>query len=254
MFGFGLPTLIVVLLGGGIAGRFLARQGEKSRASGATLVLRTFAVNRQSPDGVFVNIKGRASGISGWLLTLIGFQPVSNLQLAADQMHFKSVSLSGEEHQVVPLSKISSTHCGYAKPFGYLISGAVLIVMSLLLSQNSVALLLLMWVIGGILLARYWQQKTLVISLETNGGTWLGLSFKRSVMENVSVDIQQALKAVNVINERVANARRDVKQSPNPAPDDRAPSEEKASSFAESSPSSPAEASSSDAAAPPPSR
>lgn len=40
------------------------------------------------------------------------------------------------------------------------------------------------------------------------GGMVLGLSFKRSVIERVAVDLDQALKAIQIINERVKASHR----------------------------------------------
>jgi hypothetical protein len=62
-------------------------------------------------------------------------------------------------------------------------------------------------VIGGILLVAYYLSRKIVISIETSGGMVLGLSFKRSVIENVSVDIEQALKAIGILNQKVIGSQ-----------------------------------------------
>lgn len=51
-------------------------------------------------------------------------------------------------------------------------------------------------------LVYYWLNKK-IISIETFGGMTLGLSFKRSVIENVPVDITLATKAIRIINDKV---------------------------------------------------
>ena len=48
----------------------------------------------------------------------------------------------------------------------------------------------------------------MLISIETMGGMFpLGLRFKPSVIEGVSVDIQKVLQAVRLINQRVVAAQ-----------------------------------------------
>ena len=46
-----------------------------------------------------------------------------------------------------------------------------------------------------------------MIAIETKGGNIIGLSFKRSVIENVSVNIDQAKKAIKLINEKLINSQ-----------------------------------------------
>jgi hypothetical protein len=67
--------------------------------------------------------------------------------------------------------------------------------------------LLLGLIIGGAMLIAYYLSKKIVISLETSGGMVMGLSFKRSVIENVSVDIEQALRAILLVNQKVIEAQ-----------------------------------------------
>ena len=62
-------------------------------------------------------------------------------------------------------------------------------------------------VIGGIFLIAYYLSKKIAISLETSGGMVLGLSFKRSVIENVSVDLEQALKVIRIVNQKVIESQ-----------------------------------------------
>ena len=62
-------------------------------------------------------------------------------------------------------------------------------------------------IIGGLFLIAYYLSKKIVISVETSGGMVLGLSFKRSVIENVSVDIEQALKAIRIVNQKVIESQ-----------------------------------------------
>ena len=224
MFGIGFPELIVLAVVVFIVivmGIITARRGGGSiRFSGLTLVLRTFKIDEAPSANILVDIVGRGSGIITWLLTIIGFDAVTSLKVTDKEVTFKRSSLFGKTYQVISLPSVSSTHCGYSKPLGYLIMGVIFLVGGILsipfqgggggfprdtaagLSANSTFVLIGL-VIGGIFLLAYFLSKKIFIFLETYGGMILGISFKRSVIENVSVDMEQALKAIEVINKRI---------------------------------------------------
>jgi len=207
MFGNGLSELIVLAV---VIGGVLALRGRGGiRITGPTLVLRRFKIDEAPSANVLVDIVGRASGITAWLLTVMGFDAETNLKITGEEVSFRSSSLFGQTHQVVPLTSVSSTHCGYSKPLGYLIIGAIFLIGGILsgVGQRGGGIILIGLIIGGIFLLAYYLSKKIVISLETSGGMVLGLSFKRSVIENVSVDIEQALKVIGIVNQRVIKSQ-----------------------------------------------
>ncbi|MDD4241716.1 MAG: hypothetical protein PHG54_09815 [Smithellaceae bacterium] len=212
MFGIGAPefmvlaVIVVIVIAGGLA----RRGGGGIRIAGPTLVLRTFKIDETPSANVLVDIAGRASGITAWLLTVMGFDAVTSLKVTDKEVTFRSSSLFGQTYQVIPLPSVSSTHCGYSKPIGYLIVGAIFLIggiFSGLAQQGGSAFIIIGLVIGGIFLIAYYLSKKILISLETNGGLVLGLSFKRSVIENISVDIEQALKAIGIVNQKVIDSQ-----------------------------------------------
>lgn len=216
MFGLGTSELIVlavvvfILVGGGL----VRRGGGGIRIAGPTLVLRRFKIDETPSANVLVDIVGRASGITAWLLTVMGFDAETSLKVTGKEVSFISSSLFGQTHQVVPLPSVSSTHCGYSKPIGYLIIGVIFLIggilsgiVSILDQRGGGGNILIGLVIGGIFLIAYYLSKKIVISLETSGGMVLGLSFKRSVIENVSVDIEQALKTMGIVNQRIIESQ-----------------------------------------------
>ncbi len=211
MFGIGIPELTIIavvvfiLLGGG-----LARRGGGLRIAGPTLVLRKFKIYEDSSADLLVDIVGRASGLTAWLLTVIGFDAETSLKATKQEISFKSSSLFGQTHQVVPFPSASSTHCGYSKPIGYLILGAIILIGGIItgLSQRGGGpIILFALIFGGIFLVAYYLSKKIVISIETSGGIIMGLSFKRSVIENVGVDIEQALKAIMIVNQKIIESQ-----------------------------------------------
>jgi len=194
-----------------VAAGSLGRRSGGIRITGPSLVLRKFHVNASAPDGVLVEIVGRASGVTAWLLTIMGFDAETSLKLSNNELSFRSSSLFGQLNQVAPLPGISSTHCGYSKPIGYLILGVIFVLGGILIGlgqSGGGGIFLTGLIIGGIFLIAYWLSKKMTISIETGGGMIMGLIFKRSVIENIPIDIQKAIQAMDVINQKVIESQR----------------------------------------------
>lgn len=200
MFGLiGLPELLILGVLAGLATLF-GKRGALA-ITGPALVLRKFEVN--ATGSVAVIIEGRPSGVVAWALTTVGLDTLTTLTVTDQQVSFKSAGLSGEIHHVVPSAEISSTHCGYAQPIWLLILGGGILLLSMLSALNSRDAA--QTFIGGILLAAicgaiYLMQRKIAITVETSGGMVVGLAFKPSVIENVSVNLIDALRAIKRIN------------------------------------------------------
>ncbi len=162
-------------------------------AFGQALVLRRFHIDENGK--VIIDITGRQPGLMAWLLTRMGLDTETSLRVTRSVLYFKSSSLFGTTYNTVPLTMIASTHCGYTKNAALLILGLFLTIFGLPTIIGSI--------IGIILLVGYVFSKKLTIYLETSGGMIIGLSFRRSVIENVRVDIDQALKTTHLINRLV---------------------------------------------------
>jgi hypothetical protein len=63
---------------------------------------------------------------------------------------------------------------------------------------------------AGILGVIYLLQRKIVITVETTGGMIMGLSFKPSVIENVSINVSKALEVIECINNIVVTKSRDL--------------------------------------------
>jgi hypothetical protein len=166
------------------------------------LVLRRFKIDESESANVLVEIVGRVSGFTAWLLTVMGIDAETSLIVSRKEITIKRASLSGQAYSVVPLPSVASTHCGYSKPIGFLVFGVLVLIGGLVAREFLVGI-----VLGAIFFIVYWLSKKIVITIETSGGMTLGLAFKRSVIENVSVDIQEALKAISIINENVVKSQ-----------------------------------------------
>ena len=212
MFGIGSPEIMgtvggIILVA--IIAAVLSRRGG-ARVVGPTLALRKMKVNEAAPDGFVIDIDGRSSGLIAWCLTVLGFKDINNLRVTNTDLTIKTSSLFGQIHNVVPLTSVSFIRCGYSKPIGYLIIGVILVLIGLyqaITEHGGGAGIIVILLVGIIFIAAYWLLKKMAIVVETYGGTSVGLAFKRSVIENVSVDIDKALEAIRLINKKVLEAQ-----------------------------------------------
>lgn len=198
-----LAILLVVFVLKGV----LRSIGGKNSVS-ATLVLRNFKITESALAGdTLVEIVGRSSGFKAWLLTVMGLSPETTFKVSRTEVSYKGSSLSGETHQIVPLPSVASTHCGYTKSIFSLILGIIIILGGLLIGTENTSILLLGLVIGGLFIISYWLSKKIIIKIETSGGLMMGIAFKRSVIENVPVNMEQALKVIKIVNEQVVKSQ-----------------------------------------------
>lgn len=183
------------------------------------LVLQEFSTDQQTGE---VRIVGRAPGVIAWFLTLIGLDNRTYLITDARQIRFRTASLFGQMDIVVPVNRCASMICGYAKPIGLLILGVVFIIIGLFvlptLMQSSwshsgyyggppasaVALVGILFLgLGVVCFIFYALRKSISMTFETNGGMVFGLKFRRSVIENVPVDIDRARYAIDLITHAI---------------------------------------------------
>jgi hypothetical protein len=217
-----LGTMELVLLGIIVlSGLSVVRRLISSKGVSNVLVLRKFYVDPSDPDDVWIQISGRSSGLLSWLSVLLGLADQTELRVTKDGVSLSRSSLYGESIAVVPLEHISSTECGYRKPFWLLVvSGGLLIpaVTRFLVRGDydqyggiELACGMIEAFIAAIALVAYYLKKTFEIKVETGGSKEVGVSFKRSVIENVAVELPQAREVIELINQKVRDA---AKSSP----------------------------------------
>ena len=185
-----------------------------ARTLGPTLVLRRFQVSSTAHNGLYVEIVGRPEGLLGWLLTTIGLDAQVSYSITDTDVTIESAGLQGNSREITPISNIASASVGYMKSFWTLIFGILAVVYGLYsgLLKDSSVMLGLGLLVGGILLVRYWLSNRLHIAVITNGGSVLGLRFKRSVIEGVAVDFEKCAAVIDTLQSLMlaAQARRDI--------------------------------------------
>jgi hypothetical protein len=211
--GLGAPELVVLLL---VAAAIAIVTSMRSsvRFHGTTLVLRKFRIDESATSPALLEIAGRPSGLIGWLLDIMGLEGETTCTASESAMTFRTTALNGQLDHVVPMARIASTHCGYSKPLWLLVLGLLFAIPSLASiaagSSDSVVGLIL----GAALITGYAFSKRLILTVETSGGMVVGLAFKRSVIENVAVDIAEVQRAIALINRVIAGRPSPSRVSP----------------------------------------
>lgn len=172
------------------------------------LVLRKLIIDKSPSAETIVEIRGRRQGIINWILTLIRINPEITFLVTNQEVAYFTSNLFYEINTNIPLSRISSTHSGFIKPIGYLILGSFLILVGLITGATfrggiGTSVLFFLVIIGIISLILYWLRKKIIISVKTFSGLSVGVAFKRSIIENVSIDINQAREIINIINHKI---------------------------------------------------
>ncbi|MDD5258357.1 MAG: hypothetical protein PHD29_00095 [bacterium] len=228
-------TYLIVLISIGvivlIIGFWLAKKASSQfNFPGKVFVLKKFKIN-DTPSvesNIIIEIKGRHPGIFSWLLTLLKFDMVTQLLVTNKEISFKSKSFFCEVNHVVSLKSVASASCGFIKPVQFIIIGPIIAILSIgynlfqryyniytmqidLLSNWHRIIFtdiipLIGWVLCLAMIVKYFLTKTIAISIETNGGMRFGLSFKRSVIEKIPMDIEIARKAIELLGERIVDS------------------------------------------------
>lgn len=165
----------------------------------------------------FVRITGREGGLIAWMLSLMRIDPVTTIKVGLDRIEFSSASLAGIESRLIPLQNICSSYYGYHKPWKQAVSILVAFVFigSTIASaladgnpQGASATPVLASVVAGLVAALlyYFLNRTLTLGFVETSGVISGIRFKRSVIENLDINQEQA-KRVCIIVQRLIEAK-----------------------------------------------
>ncbi|MFZ6657664.1 hypothetical protein [Undibacterium sp. TJN19] len=177
----------------------------------SALVIKEWKVGNKAIDDKnnFISVTGRKSGLIAWLLSLLGVDPTTKIMVGLDRVEFTSNSLAGTESRMIPLQSICSSYYGYHKPWKEASTFFVIgLGFSSLLSQalGATGSLVILLVGIAIALAYYFLNRELTLGFVENSGVINGIRFKRSVIENIDVNEEQA-KAACVIIQKLIEAK-----------------------------------------------
>jgi hypothetical protein len=183
----------------GIILYFIIKKGNRKKS--VHLALSKFSIDPTSE--LKIVLEGRKTGLIQWVLVQLKLGNMYKLHIRKEYISYSADSASGESLILTPVQKIASTSCGYHKPIGLLIIAAILVLSGLIFP------IVMLWcfLIAVILVVLYIFGKSFFISIQTVGGDMFGFSFKRSFIENVSIDVEKIKEAIKQINALVLDAQ-----------------------------------------------
>ncbi len=183
-------------------------------------VIKAWNVNENAQGGPHIIIEGRAAGLLSWLKGLLRIKAGVTLLVTAEKVLFTSAQAAGYITQITPLKNVCSTFYGYKKPWKQALVLAVLavgvlhFVLPVLLCapvgksvenrQLIVALasagLLVSYPLGLLIGLLYYRlNQALTLGFVEFSGKSFEISFKPSVIEDVSVTYEKAAEACNLM-------------------------------------------------------
>lgn len=151
------------------------------------LVIKKWQAGRTAnQEGNYVHLIGREAGLFAWILSLIGIDPTTEIEIKEHLIIFTAGSLSGKQKRVIPMKSVCSAYYGYVKPWQ-----AALVIGFLLFGFFGLGL-----IIGPLY---YFLNKKLTVGVVETSGWIGGFSFKRSVIEGQNIDEKKAYEVIDII-------------------------------------------------------
>ena len=175
----------------------------------STLVIQKFhiAVEPLPTANPTVEIVGRMQGLLAFLLGLLGFSPVIRFTISGSELRCQSTSLFGQRSQFIPLRCVSTMAAGIHKPISAVVWAGFVVMFG---SYSSTAMgswipFIVALAAALMLVVRYVLSKKFFIEVYAQGGPPISLLFQPNVLEGVPIDVDQALKVVDVIRDLILN-------------------------------------------------
>lgn len=180
------------------------------------LVIKSWAVKHQPVDENrnYINILGRQGGLVSWILSLMGIDPTTAIKVGAEKIEFSETSLAGINYRLIPLENVCSTYYGYHKPWKT--SATIVAVFAFIgLSMGTAVAeggsqgaafvtFIVSTVIGAVIaFVYYFLNRTLTLGFVEHSGVPSGIRFKRSMIENIDVNQDQAKLVCDLVQELI---------------------------------------------------
>lgn len=152
----------------------------------ALVIKKWHASRTANQEGNYVHLIGREAGLFAWILSLIGIDPTTEIEVKENLIVFTTASLSGKQKRVIPMRSVCSAYYGYVKPWQMALALGLLLLPIFFLG-----------LIAGPLY--YFLNKELTVGVVENS-SWTGnFSFKRSVIEGQNIDENKAYEIIDII-------------------------------------------------------
>lgn len=173
------------------------------------LVVKEWKVDPNAAVPVF--IRGRKSGFIAWLLSLLGFDTTTTLELHGNHVSLAEGSLAGQIREIVPLTGACNIGTGYLKPFGYIMAAIGCFFWALIsLFNDSISGWAVVWqlILAVGFVVMYFLNKCMVLYVIPVSSSPIQIAFKRSVIEGVDVDEDSARKVSRIIVDAIMGSVR----------------------------------------------
>ncbi|MBE7494342.1 MAG: hypothetical protein HS117_05325 [Verrucomicrobiaceae bacterium] len=197
-----------------------------SRNKAITLVITKWRASNvpDAGDGRFVVIVGRREGIISWLLSILGVDATSSIQVSETRIEFEEASLSGKVKRLIPLKSVCSTLYGFTKPW----KKALVIAALLFAASSFIATAMaeygrgpnLLVLLGGFVVSivlgvvYYHLNKQFTLGFIEDSGHVSAIQFKRSVIEGQEINETQAAYVSQLVQALIENARNNNPNTP----------------------------------------
>lgn len=196
-----IPPFIVLILS--IIGAGMNR----NRAS--TLVVQKFSLSKapRATAEPAVEIVGRMQGVIAFVLSLMGYSPVTRFTIAGAELRCESSSLFGRKFQQIPLRCVATMAAGIHKPIAALILAVFFVILgfSMYFSTSSLIPLAIFGALSAISGVAYFFSKKFFIEVYPQGGPAISLLFRPNVIEGVPIDAERAFAVVSVISDLIVH-------------------------------------------------
>ena len=190
-----------------------------------SLVIKHWEASTKPIDGNnnFVSITGRSGGLISWILSLMKIDPTTTILVGIDRIEFSSASLAGTESRLIPLQGVCSTYYGYHKPWKSAFSiFSIFAFFGILLgaeiaeggSQGGAFTTFITSTIIGLVISAiyYFLNRKLTLGFVEQSGVVNGIMFKRSVIENIDINQEQAKNVCLIIQKLIEHKERRLQQ------------------------------------------
>ncbi len=211
-----------------VAAALLAGDWWRRRHTGPVLHLNRFLFDPEQP--VLLAVAGRPAGL--WARLAANFRGETKVFLTVTGGAIEVVRLKpgGAKKWFAPLSEVSSSYHGEERAAGLLALALVAFLLEIsgslyLLFRNSpdayanlaryreLSLPLAVCAVAGLVCFLVYRfSKRIVLSVETNGGETIGISFRRSVVDGATVGINRVAQAAGAVNARILSAKGQLAQ------------------------------------------
>jgi len=201
-----IVIVLIVLAINVILKRTRSRNGFSVRQA---LHVMEASLNGEGP--LYVRIVARKPGLVAAVLSRIGIDPVTTLEVYGNRIQFSEGTLSGRIMHIIPLRAVTNLGAGYAKPFLFLVLALVALVLSLLslmVSGVPGVVRAILFVAFGAFAATYYLKRTLTLYFFPASAIGAALGLKHRVIDGVSMDEKTAYEILDLVSGLVSKTRR----------------------------------------------